>query len=778
MKIILTLAMSLSLYAQTASLLPPVKAQFLNADGTPMVGGKVCTYLAGTTTPQQTFSDSTLGSPNSNPVVLDARGEANIWLSSANPYKIVLRMPGGVSAPFATACSDTSQVYSVDNVSSASGGGGGGGGSTLPVDDTTAIVQNVSDNTKQVRISAASLSPFQTRILTMPDTNLTVAGRDVANTFTQIQTFGANLVPSTAGFYSVGTQTVPFSSVSATDHYAVYKPGGLCNYAGMSVVVPSVIQGGLVYAQDSSCATQAQMSNSGFDTVNTLGQYHIQGQAVITADRYLANIAGVATNLIPTTDGTRDLGSSLLKYREIYSNQAFIDSIIPSSAGTGLLGTFAVPYGQGNFENLVAKTTFRVGSSTTAGWILTADGSGFGSWAAPPTGTLPSQTGNNGKYLTTDGSNASWATVSGSGISSLEGQTGATQTFADDTNVTITSAANVHTLGWTGQLAAARGGTGLSAFTRTGNTTQFATWSGATTATRCVETDASGNLTVAAGACGTSGGITSLNGMTGATQTFSTGLSGTDFNISSFANVHVFNIPSASTSARGLITTGAQTLGGEKTFNDGGRGSYFYPITTGAGAIGNSANRWASGHIVSMTNQSDGTTLGAVRVRNQANSKVGSIADNGTDIEVSINNGSTNFLVNGSNLVFGLTANTQSILPGTTHTYDIGSSSFRYSNYWGRNINLQTPSAGFSSGVSMRNSSGTVLATFSASDITGGEFTISDSGGSNIFSAVNGSIRYNGTPGVTGTYNCGAGQAIKNITVAQGGITSISCGTP
>jgi hypothetical protein len=773
MKIILTLCMSLSLYAQTASLLPPVKAQFLNADGTPMVGGKVCTYLAGTTTPQQTFSDSTLGSPNSNPVVLDARGEANIWLSSANPYKIVLRMPGGVSAPFATACSDTSQVYSVDNVSSASGGGGGGGGSTLPVDDTTAIVQNVTDNTKQVRISAASLSPFQTRILTMPDTNLTVAGRDVANTFTQTQTFGANIVPSSAGSWNVGTNSLPFSTFVGVEYYARTN-GGLCNYASIAA---NVISGGTISAQDAACAVQAQMGANGFDTVNTVGSYRVQGQQVISPDRYLQNIAGVATNLIPTTDGTRDLGSLALKYREIYANQALIDSVIPNTAGS-LVGTFAVPYGQGNFENLIAKTTLRVGTSTTAGWILTADGSGFGSWAAPPTGTLPSQTGNNGKYLTTDGTSASWATVSGSGISSLNSQTGATQSFTNDTNVTISSSADVHTLGWTGQLAASRGGTGLSAFTRTGNTTQFATWSGATTATRCVETDASGNLTVAAGACGTSGGITSLNGQTGASQTFSTGTSGTDFNISSTLNQHFFNIPSASTSARGLITAGAQTLGGEKTFNDGGRGSYFYPITTGAGSIGNSANRWSSGHIVSMTNQSDGTTLGAVRVRNQANSKVGSIADNGTDIELSINNGSTNFLVNGSNLVFGLTANTQSLLPGTTHTYDVGSTSFRYSNYWGRNINLQTPSAGFSSGISMRNSSGQTRAEFSASDSTGGEFSIYDSGGSNIFNAINGVLRYNGNNGVTGTYNCGSGQAIKNITVAQGGITSISCGTP
>jgi hypothetical protein len=50
-------------------------------------------------------------------------------------------------------------------------------------------------------------------------------------------------------------------------------------------------------------------------------------------------------------------------------------------------------------------------------------------------------------------------------------------------------------------------------------------------------------------------GITSLNSETGTSQTFATGSSGTDFNIASATNVHTFNIPTASATNRGLLST-------------------------------------------------------------------------------------------------------------------------------------------------------------------------------------------------------------------------------
>jgi hypothetical protein len=71
-------------------------------------------------------------------------------------------------------------------------------------------------------------------------------------------------------------------------------------------------------------------------------------------------------------------------------------------------------------------------------------------------------------------------------------------------------------------------------------------------------------------------GLTSLNNLTRQVQFLGTGTSGTDFNIVSSVATHTFNIPDASATNRGLITTGTQTIAGAKTFSSGVISSSFY----------------------------------------------------------------------------------------------------------------------------------------------------------------------------------------------------------
>lgn len=62
-----------------ATLLPTGKQQFLDANGNPLAGGSVYFYVPGTTTPKDTWQDSAQTILNTNPVILDARGQAVIY---------------------------------------------------------------------------------------------------------------------------------------------------------------------------------------------------------------------------------------------------------------------------------------------------------------------------------------------------------------------------------------------------------------------------------------------------------------------------------------------------------------------------------------------------------------------------------------------------------------------------------------------------------------------------------------------------------------------------
>lgn len=73
----------------TATLSPSPKLQFFDANGNPLVGGKLYSYAAGTTTPLATYADYDGTTTNTNPVILDSRGEADVWLSSSY-YKLKL----------------------------------------------------------------------------------------------------------------------------------------------------------------------------------------------------------------------------------------------------------------------------------------------------------------------------------------------------------------------------------------------------------------------------------------------------------------------------------------------------------------------------------------------------------------------------------------------------------------------------------------------------------------------------------------------------------------
>lgn len=87
-----------------AGLTPSPKQQIFGSDGLPLVGGKIYTYAGGTSTPIATYTDYTAATPNTNPIILDSLGQANIWLINTTTYKFIVKD------------ADDVLLYTVDNI--------------------------------------------------------------------------------------------------------------------------------------------------------------------------------------------------------------------------------------------------------------------------------------------------------------------------------------------------------------------------------------------------------------------------------------------------------------------------------------------------------------------------------------------------------------------------------------------------------------------------------------------------------------------------------------
>jgi hypothetical protein len=89
-------------------------------NGESLIGGKLYTYQAGTSTPAAAYHDAAATMPHQNPIVLDDRGEARIYIASPMLWK--LHTPTDV------------ELWAVDNIIGSGGGAGEIPPSTVGVD--------------------------------------------------------------------------------------------------------------------------------------------------------------------------------------------------------------------------------------------------------------------------------------------------------------------------------------------------------------------------------------------------------------------------------------------------------------------------------------------------------------------------------------------------------------------------------------------------------------------------------------------------------------------
>lgn len=96
-----------------ANYLSPIgNDQFVDTNGSPLSGGLLFTYSAGSSTKKTTYKDQAGNTAHANPIVLDSSGRPTspIWLIGSSTYKFVL-------APFNDTDPPASASYTWDNIS-------------------------------------------------------------------------------------------------------------------------------------------------------------------------------------------------------------------------------------------------------------------------------------------------------------------------------------------------------------------------------------------------------------------------------------------------------------------------------------------------------------------------------------------------------------------------------------------------------------------------------------------------------------------------------------
>ena len=202
-----------------AMLIPLPKFSALDDDGNPLVGGKLYAFEAGTSTPQDTFTDQSGGVANTHPVILNARGEAAVWLDDAN-YKFVLYD------------ADDNLIWSEDNVASFADGSvttsklADGSVTTAKIANagvTTAKIANAGVTTAKIANSNVTYEKLEDSNIgitssSSTQTNLLASGAvDVTNLSQSLETHGRPVLLKIISDGSGNSSFINVFNLSSTD---------------------------------------------------------------------------------------------------------------------------------------------------------------------------------------------------------------------------------------------------------------------------------------------------------------------------------------------------------------------------------------------------------------------------------------------------------------------------------------------------------------------------------------------------------------------------------
>jgi hypothetical protein len=197
--------------------------QFFDSIGTPLAGGLLYTYTAGTTTPQATYTSAAGTIANANPIVLDSAGRTpnQVWLTTGGAYKLVLQTAAAVTIGTYDNISGINDLTGITSGSAILRGDGAGGITNVVVGSGLSYVAGTLSTSGGGSVTSVAMTvpPF-----------LTVTGSPITSSGTLAVALGTSPLPVLNGGTGVGTLTANAALIAnGTAAISTLSPGTLNN---------------------------------------------------------------------------------------------------------------------------------------------------------------------------------------------------------------------------------------------------------------------------------------------------------------------------------------------------------------------------------------------------------------------------------------------------------------------------------------------------------------------------------------------------------------------
>ena len=391
-----------------------INAQYFDDAGDPLGSGKLYFYDTGTTTPKNTYSDINFTIPNPNPVILTAAGrQPNIFfdgvakaiLADKNDVQILVRDPvGEIGTNFGDPWVAT-KIYSTNSVVIGTDG--------VYYRSLSAGNQNNNPTTTSGFWSLLYSVQWNAGISYQEGSVVTYDGEQ----FQSLTNSNINNNPSTSPANWVLLSFAWISTATYADNQ---------NAVGSD---------GVLY-------TSQQGSNTGNDPTNAANRpaYWVgtsadaatsAAAAATSASNAATSASNASTSATNAATSETNASNSATAAATSATNAAESAAAAAGTAGAALWVS-GQTYNAGDAAiSLINFQTYRA-EITTSG---TTDPSADANWTKLGY-SLPSQTGNSGKFLTTDGSNESWGIVN---TDSTLGTLTKTFTTGESSTINLTS---------------------------------------------------------------------------------------------------------------------------------------------------------------------------------------------------------------------------------------------------------------------------------------------------------------------------------------------------